>query len=81
MLFPIHNRANQKLGARPPLLTSGPRIDTGVGGVPDFYPHFLTGRGVGFFHTKALFWGGRGVGKTAAETPHPKSTPFPQQRA
>ena len=33
----------------------GPHTYTGVGGVADFYPHFLEGRGVGFFPYKTTF--------------------------
>ena len=44
-----------------------------VGGVPHFYPHFL---GVGFFHTKPLFWGVGGWGKPPKDTP-PPNRPLP----
>ena len=42
--------------------------------MPDFYPHFLEGRGVGFFPYKPTFWGVGGVGlsvKKRPEVPYP----------
>ena len=55
---------------------SGALLIAGVGGVPHFYPHFLGGRGVGFFHTNPLFWGVGGWGKPPNDTP-PPNRPLP----